>query len=780
MLRKFFNISLLLFTAIVLSNSSQAQQPSSLPGEKVYVHTDKDFYLAGEIIWFRVFVVNDRDHKPMNVSKVTYVEVFDQQQKAVMQGKIEMTSDGGSGSFYIPLTVNSGNYVLRAYTNWMKNGGPSTFFEKSLSLVNTIKGSTPIATAGTEGKAKAAFYPEGGSMLAGVNTRVGFQVLDKKSAGVDARGILTDAKGDTVLEFKPERFGIGSFNFTPEEGNSYKALILLPGGNSIVESLPKVESNGYALSITDNNDGRLRIAVRVGQANTNSGERLTVLLHSQKTRKEVMQGFAESGKELVWFISKKELSEGINHFTTFNEKGTPVSERLFFILPSTSEEIKAEPAKKNYTTRELASLNVSNNAVGDSVIYNCAVSVFLADDEYKAQPGIGEYLFLTSELTGRIESPSYYFSGEPGVAKALDNLMLTHGWRRFSSDAKPVVKYVPEMKGHFVRARVINKLTDKPAAGIDCFLSVPSYPFGFYVGRSDNEGIVKFDVSNYYGPGGIIAQVAAPKREQYRIDIVSPFSESPVSTSFLPVALSVDEERLLERSIAMQAPNIYLGDSSKRYTLPQAIDTMPFYGKAEFTYNLDEYKRFTTMEEVLREYVMPINVRVQEGGLRMAIYDELAKQFYTDDILVLLDGIPIYDINKIFSYDPLKIKRLDVVPRRYLYGSRVFSGIANFESSNKEFDGYTLDPALLEVDYEGLQLQREFYSPVHSGSNASSKRIPDFRTTLYWQPVFKTEKSGTTKFEFYTSDIKGRYIVEINGIGSNGKPVHAVTEFNVE
>ena len=348
------------------------------------------------------------------------------------------------------------------------------------------------------------------------------------------------------------------------------------------------------------------------------------------------------------------------------------------------------------------------------------------------------------------------------------------------SDAKPVVKYVPEMKGHFVSARVINKLTDKPAAGIDCFLSVPSYPFGFYVGRSDKEGIVKFDVSNYYGPGGIIAQVAAPQREQYRIDIISPFSESPVTTTFSSAALSPDEERLLERSIAMQAQNIYLGDSSKRYTLPQAIDTMPFYGKAEFTYNLDEYKRFTTMEEVLREYVMPINVRVQEGGLRMAIYDELAKQFYTDDILVMLDGIPIYDINKIFSYDPLKIKRLDVVPRRYLYGSRVFSGIANFESSNKEFDGYTLDPALLEVDYEGLQLQREFYSPVHSGSNASSKRIPDFRTTLYWQPVFKTEKSGTTKLEFYTSDIKGRYIVEINGIGSNGKPVHAVTEFNVE
>ena len=43
-----------------------ASQQSS-EGEKIYIHTDKEFYVAGETIWFRVFCV-DGNFKPTSTS----------------------------------------------------------------------------------------------------------------------------------------------------------------------------------------------------------------------------------------------------------------------------------------------------------------------------------------------------------------------------------------------------------------------------------------------------------------------------------------------------------------------------------------------------------------------------------------------------------------------------------------------------------------------------------------------------------------------------------------
>ena len=114
----------------VLKNIQQKIAFSKQQGihEKLYAHTDKDFYLAGEIIWFKLYSVDASTNQPANFSKVAYVELLERTGKPVLQTKIELTKKGGSGSIYLPVTLNSDNYVLRAYTNWMRNEGAKSFF----------------------------------------------------------------------------------------------------------------------------------------------------------------------------------------------------------------------------------------------------------------------------------------------------------------------------------------------------------------------------------------------------------------------------------------------------------------------------------------------------------------------------------------------------------------------------------------------------------------------------------------------------------------------------
>src|SRR5436190_23423527 len=76
--------------------------------EKIFTHTDKDLYVAGDIVWFKIYVVNADDNKPIDLSKVTYIEILNADQKPILQTKVELDKGVGDGSLYLPVSLNSG------------------------------------------------------------------------------------------------------------------------------------------------------------------------------------------------------------------------------------------------------------------------------------------------------------------------------------------------------------------------------------------------------------------------------------------------------------------------------------------------------------------------------------------------------------------------------------------------------------------------------------------------------------------------------------------------
>ena len=191
--------------------------------EKIFVHTDKTYYLTGEIIWLKLYNVDAGFHRPINLSKVAYVEIIDAANKPVLQTKILLKNGNGDGSLYITLPISSGNYKLRAYTNWMKNFDPAIFFEKSVSIINLQKPGNEAAPAIT-GKYDVQFFPEGGNLVAGLKSNIAFKAVDQNAKSVFFTAVLLD-NNDTILKFKPEHAGIGNFYFTPQSNHFYKAVI---------------------------------------------------------------------------------------------------------------------------------------------------------------------------------------------------------------------------------------------------------------------------------------------------------------------------------------------------------------------------------------------------------------------------------------------------------------------------------------------------------------------------------------------------------------------------
>jgi hypothetical protein len=737
--------------------------------EKTYVHTDKNFYLTGEILWFKIYNVDAGLNTPLNISKVAYVDVLDEANNAVLQAKISLTNGAGNGSFYIPVTLKNGNYKLRAYTNWMKNFGPDVFFEKAITLVNPLTELTEAPKEITK-PVSIQFFAESGNLLSGVTSTVGFKAVGSNGKGAEINGVVINQRNDTVVRFQSLKFGMGSFTFTPEANSTYKAVVRIGRDNALINDLPAVTSKGYAIHIVDAEKPQpeLKISTR-----GNNNEPLYLFVHSGQQVMLAQSIATNANGDASVSIDKTKLGQGINHITVFNSARQPVCERLIFNRPKLLNLLGQ--VQTQYKTRSQVDIGVStNNTAGKPTAANMSVSVFKLDSLNNADDtDIASYLWLGSELKGTIESPRYYFDIVTSETdKALDNLLLIQGWSRFKwndvLDSKQKFAYLPEYDGHLITGQ-INNAAEKPAPGMQAYLSVPGKRVQLYGAVADSTGKLLFNTRQFVGPGEIVVQTNTEKdSSKYNITIASPYAEQ-YSTQKLPY-FNLDkrwQKALENNSLNMQVQNTYVPDKLKQYINPM-VDSSAYFGANVKSYLLDDYRRFITLEEVLREYILEVLVSVSKKRVHFHVLSPI--DLYKDeDPLAILDGVPIFNLDRLFTIDPLKIRKLDMVDREFYWGPIRTNGVINLTSYKGDMAGFEIDPRAVVLDYEGMQLQREFYSPVYETEQQQKNRVPDFRNVLYWAPDVNTDVNGKAKVSFYTADKPGKYAVVLQGLTADGQ-----------
>jgi len=781
-----FKITWIIFLLAVIS-SVQAQQvnPDSIASrfenfnannlqEKIFVHTDKEMYLAGEIIWFKLYYTSAGTNKLLDLSKIAYVEVIDKNQKPVLQVKISIEKGTGSGSLYLPVSLTSGNYQFRAYTNWMKNFSPDYFFNKNISIINSLLKPEKLQPDAVSVKYDVQFFPEGGQIIENLPGKIAYRAIDDQGKGVNFNGTLVDQNNVVLLRFNPLKFGIGSFSFIPEAGKTYRALIELPGV-TISREIP-IAKAGYVIQLSDSQSDKLKLSVQTNGVPAN--QKVYLFAHTRQMTKIKASTNLSMGKT-EFLIDKRTLGEGVSHFTVFNASGQAVAERLFFKRPSGKLLIKASADQQKYSPRKKVTISLdAKDEKGLSMSADASVSVYATDSLESDNGDIFNYLWLKSDLKGNVESPAYYFTNNDALTnEALDNLMLTHGWRRFVwqdilKNTMPSFEFLPEIDGHIINGKIVDTRTNAPAKNIMTYLAVPGRKLHIYGSKSNSFGQIRFYTRDIFGPSEIVVQTKFQQDSTYRIDISNPFLEKYSSSG--PFELNLSEKsrsRILNQSVSSQVQNVFAGDKLRTF-YPALTDSSAFYIKSDKTYLLDNFVRFNTMEEVLREYVTEVPLMRQKDDYTILVRVKPHPNDFPRNVepLILLDGVPVFDRgNKIIKYDPKKVRELEVVAKRYFLGPLMFNSIINFKTFKGNLPDFQLDTRATVMDYEGMQLKREFYSPLYETEASVSGRLPDFRNVLYWSPVVKIDSNGKKTISFYTSDQENKYTVVLQGISPEGK-----------
>jgi len=102
--------------------------------ERVFVHTDKDCYFAGEEIYFKMLTVSP-SFEVSTISKTGYIELSDTE-KPYIQMAVALEGGKGFGSVRVPDNIPSGVYQLAGYTRYMLNEGEKCFFRSQIAVIN--------------------------------------------------------------------------------------------------------------------------------------------------------------------------------------------------------------------------------------------------------------------------------------------------------------------------------------------------------------------------------------------------------------------------------------------------------------------------------------------------------------------------------------------------------------------------------------------------------------------------------------------------------------------
>jgi hypothetical protein len=243
---------------------------------------------------------------------------------------------------------------------------------------------------------------------------------------------------------------------------------------------------------------------------------------------------------------------------------------------------------------------------------------------------------------------------------------------------------------------------------------------------------------------------------EYPSDDINILRENEFSKKYL-------EELLINYQIEKQYnPNPQTANESQDYS-------KLFYGKADSSYSFQKFIDLPTFEEYFVEIFCMTKIVKGENGkqIKVSYLDNSAE--LNQSPLLLVDGLPVFDVDKFLSISPSEIDKVDIINNNYIIGEIVYGGIIYVYTKKKNFAGLIDTKNLTFSEFKGYSEKSKFTVIEYPDEIAYNSRKADYRNTLYWNPEVKTDENGEANISFYTSDEKGKFLITIEGVGERGE-----------
>ncbi len=749
--------------------------------QKVYLHTDKNTYIAGENIWVKAYVVNAFDFSQDSLSKEVYIDLIDYSNKQVHTEILRKKKGFAEGYLYLSDTLAEGNYQIRAYTNWMRNFDESFFFSKTISFKNpnyenvitrarlkSIKQFNKKHERNSE-KYIVAFFPEGGEMIAGLPVKVAFKAENMSGARVNVTGKIEDNKGKVIAEFNSVHEGMGSFLITPEKDMKYIAKVSFENEKQKKVPFPEVKPQGTSIQVDPFDPDNIKLSIFSNKPISNDEYANEFIIVAQaRGQAQYVSKIQWQGKPMDINIDKKLFPTGIVQVTVFDGRSNPICERLVFIEKPNFLKVVTRVKNTGIAPNDSVEMEiVVIDKNGNPVEGNISMSVTEKSELNPYRSNIFNSLFFASDIKGNIQNPGYYFDKNNADAKQhLDLLLLTQGWRRFVwndllANRLPPIIFEPS-EGLSVGGIITRDFFGIPITNSKVRMTVLSSYNDEYETITDNLGRFNFPDLDYEDTVSIKIEAFKPTGGKGVLivltDTVVPKIKTTTQHIFRNEVFAKNKIKTNVRKERIAFKRVFKGKPEPDISVPKIHST-----PNDVIIVGQEASSYSNIFQYLQGRVPGVSVVGNKITIRGV------NSFYlSTDPLYLLDGVPI-DGGALGSLSPLDISVIEILkgPEAAIYGSRGANGVIAFYSKR----GHFMKRGVIDFGMQGYQKTKEFYVAPYErfGYITSEFNVPK---TIYWKPFIITDKSGKAQLKFKKLPSIENYYFEIEGVTPEGDLIY--------
>lgn len=270
------------------------------------------------------------------------------------------------------------------------------------------------------------FYPEGGNLVHGLESTVGWETKTATNLPITLQGVLFE-NNRPVDTISTNSSGIGHFKLAANSQSKFHMLVpknsFLPRDTIIL--LPDALADGVVLRL---NKAVVKdtLALKLSAARS---RKVQVLIHNY--RKIYASFLIDVIQQKRMLVALNAIPKGLATVTVLDEAGRPLAERLFFAHYDRQVKVMIDKPKNVFSKREKATLKLKlTDQMGEPL--HGILSVACVQDNRMddlRQPDIASYVYLVSELTHL----PLHTSGRPlSDEDYLENMLLVRAWRRYT------------------------------------------------------------------------------------------------------------------------------------------------------------------------------------------------------------------------------------------------------------------------------------------------------------------------------------------------------------
>lgn len=340
------------------------------------------------------------------------------------------------------------------------------------------------------------------------------------------------------------------------------------------------------------------------------------------------------------------------------------------------------------------------------------------------------------------------------------------------------LKWIPEFRSLTLSGMIRNKKTKSPVNNVVCLTSVIGNLPQIHLSKTHKDGSFIFSFNELKGNQNLYLGLYPHKEaEDLEILVYNDFHTFFPDIKNIPLVFDSNLNAIYESLyLNYQLRNTFETIKPKAaFTIKNDVQ-LPFnLGKPNYSIDPNTFIDLPTLADIFREIIPSVSVYGRRGKRGLAVFSR-RDDFSYKTPLILLDNIPVSDVEKLLLIEPAQVKTIEVYNSRYILGNHFLGGIISIKTSTDNFAGFKWNDHSIFVPFKAINQAKIFMHPDYSTSKTDTK--PDFRTTLYWNPIIQSEVSN--RFQFYTSDDCAVYEVIVKGFTIDGVPCFGKMEFEVK